>query len=79
MTKTLITPRESMQKGSTVGGRYTIIEELGRGGMGRVYRVLDKKLNEENALKLIKPEIASDKKNVGEVRQRAENRPQDRS
>ncbi|NIO49452.1 MAG: hypothetical protein GTN73_08490 [Candidatus Aminicenantes bacterium] len=32
--------------------------------MGRVYRVLDKKLKEEIALKLIKPEIASDKKTV---------------
>ena len=31
--------------------------------MGRVYRVLDKKLGEEVALKLIKPEIASDEKN----------------
>jgi serine/threonine protein kinase/Tfp pilus assembly protein PilF len=29
--------------------------------MGKVYRALDKKLNEEVALKLIKPEIASDK------------------
>ncbi len=32
--------------------------------MGRVFRVLDKKLDEEIALKLIKPEIASDKKMV---------------
>ncbi len=32
--------------------------------MGKVYRVLDKKLNEEVALKLIKPEIASDKKTL---------------
>ncbi len=40
---------------------YQIIEELGHGGMGKVYRALDKKLNEEVALKLIKPEIALDK------------------
>jgi tetratricopeptide (TPR) repeat protein len=32
--------------------------------MGKVYRVLDKKLTEEIALKLIKPEIAKDKKTV---------------
>jgi len=32
--------------------------------MGRVYRALDKKLDEEAALKLIKPEIAADKKTV---------------
>jgi len=32
--------------------------------MGKVYRVLDKKLNEEVALKLIKPEIAADKEMI---------------
>jgi Tol biopolymer transport system component len=32
--------------------------------MGKVYKVIDKQLNEEVALKLIKPEIASDKKTV---------------
>jgi TolB-like protein len=32
--------------------------------MGKVYRVLDKKLKEEVALKLIKPEVASDKETI---------------
>jgi serine/threonine protein kinase/tetratricopeptide (TPR) repeat protein len=60
-TETLQTPVHELATGATFGGRYQIIEELGRGGMGKVYRVLDRKLNEEVALKLIKPEIASDK------------------
>jgi len=64
VTKTLETPTEELTRGTTFAGRYEIIEELGKGGMGKVYRVLDKKLNEEVALKFIKPEIASDKKTL---------------
>jgi len=64
VTKTMETPKEELTSGMVFAGRYQIIEELGKGGMGRVYRVLDKKLNEEIALKLIKPEIAKDKKTV---------------
>jgi len=64
VTETLETPKEELTTGSTFAGRYQIIEELGKGGMGKVYRALDKKLNEEVALKLIKPEIATDKKTL---------------
>ena len=63
-TKTLETPIEGLIRGTTFAGRYEIIEELGKGGMGKVYRVEDKKIKEEVALKLIKPEIASDKKTI---------------
>ena len=63
-TETIETPKEELTTGSTFAGRYQIIEELGKGGMGRVYRVVDKKLDEEVALKLIKPEIASDRTTV---------------
>ena len=63
-TKTLETQTEELTRGSTFAGRYEIIEELGKGGMGKVYRVEDKKIKEEIALKLIKPEIASDKKTI---------------
>ena len=50
--------------GSVFAGRYAIIEELGKGGMGKLYRVLDLKLQEEVALKIIKPEIVSDKETI---------------
>ncbi|MFC2156860.1 protein kinase [Acidobacteriota bacterium] len=63
-TKTLETPKEELTTGSTFAGRYQIIEELGRGGMGRVYKALDKETKERIALKLIKPEIASEKKTI---------------
>jgi len=61
VTETLQTPIKELTTGSTFAGRYQIIEELGKGGMGRVYRAVDKKLNEEVAIKIIKPEIALDK------------------
>jgi serine/threonine protein kinase/tetratricopeptide (TPR) repeat protein len=46
--------------GALFARRYQVIEELGVGGMGRVFRVLDRKLDEEIALKLIKPGISPD-------------------
>jgi serine/threonine protein kinase/tetratricopeptide (TPR) repeat protein len=67
-TKTLETPTEDLATGSTFAGRYQIIEDLGEGGMGKVYKVLDKETNEKVALKLIKPEIASDKKTIERFR-----------
>jgi serine/threonine protein kinase/tetratricopeptide (TPR) repeat protein len=63
-TETLQTSLKELRTGSTFAGRYQIIEELGKGGMGKVYRVQDTKLDEEVALKLIKPEIASDKQTL---------------
>ena len=67
-TETLETPKEELTRGTTFAGRYEIIEELGKGGMGRVYRVEDTKLEQEVALKLIKPEIAKDKKTIERFR-----------
>jgi serine/threonine protein kinase/Flp pilus assembly protein TadD len=63
-TKTLEASFIELVTGSVFAGRYRVIEELGKGGMGKVYRVLDTKLNEEVALKLIKPEIYSDRKTL---------------
>jgi serine/threonine protein kinase len=67
-TKTLETPIEDLTRGTLFADRYEIIEELGKGGMGKVYRVEDTKTKEEIALKLIKPEIATDKKTIERFR-----------
>jgi len=67
-TKTLQTPSEELTRGSTFASRYEVIEELGKGGMGKVYRVFDTKIEEEVALKLIKPEISSDKRTIERFR-----------
>lgn len=46
--------------GRTFANRYQVLEEVGHGELGRVYKVLDYKTGEQIALKLISPEIASD-------------------
>jgi serine/threonine protein kinase/tetratricopeptide (TPR) repeat protein len=63
-TETLQTSVRELTTGSTFAGRYQVIEELGKGGMGKVYKVFDTKIKEKVALKLIRPEIASDKDTV---------------
>jgi len=67
-TETLETPPEVFARGMVIAERYEIIEVLGRGGMGQVYRVFDKKIEGEVALKIIKPEISSNKKTIERFR-----------
>ncbi len=62
-----ITPKK-LKRGFLFAQRYQIIEELGSGGMGTVYRVLDTNVKEEVALKLLRPDIASDPKTIKRFR-----------
>jgi len=64
VTETLQTPIKELTTGSTFAGRCQIIQELGKGGMGRVYKVFDTDIKEKVALKLLKPEIASDRETI---------------
>jgi len=64
VTETLQTAIKELTTGSTFAGRYQVIEELGRGGMGRVYKVQDTDIKEKVALKLLRPEITLDKETV---------------
>jgi serine/threonine protein kinase/Tfp pilus assembly protein PilF len=67
-TKILPTAIRELSNGSTFAGRYQIIEELGKGGMGRVYKVLDNEIKETIALKLLNLDIAADENMIERFR-----------
>jgi serine/threonine protein kinase/dienelactone hydrolase len=71
LTKTLETPSRSFDKEALFAGKYRIVEEIGRGGMGIVYRAHDAALARDVAIKILPPEFASEPERVRRFEQEA--------
>jgi serine/threonine protein kinase len=60
----------SLEKGQHFGS-YVILDHLGTGGMGQVYRAQDSRLDRTVALKILSPDVAADKRRMQRFRQEA--------
>ncbi len=61
----ILTPGDSIE-------HYEVIELLGRGGMGEVYRARDRRINRDVALKVLLPQFADDPDRLARFRREAQ-------
>ncbi len=56
--RSFVTPARTIVRGTLIADRYEVLERLGKGGMGAVFRARDRVLEEEVAIKVLRDEVA---------------------
>jgi len=62
---------ENLPEGHIIDDRYEIKEKVGQGGFGAVYRVFDKKMSIDKALKIIPEALVSDEEAMADLQSEA--------
>jgi len=53
-----LTLRRELAPGSRIADRFLVVEKIGEGGMGLIYKAIDTRLDQPVALKMIRPAVA---------------------
>src|SRR5688572_9323295 len=67
----MITGRGRGMQETLLADRYLLVEEIGRGGMGAVYRAIDRRTGGPVAVKLLHPVLAADPHFAARLRREA--------
>jgi len=65
----VVSSQGTLEPGMLLAQRYEIVQMLGQGGMGAVYKATDVELNRTVAVKVIRPDLARDKAIVDRFKQ----------
>ena len=71
LTETLESPVHAVTPGTIFAGRYEILGQIGAGGMGEVYRAIDKNLGRHVAIKVLPSAFAEDKERMARFEREA--------
>ena len=71
LTKTFDSPVRVVPSGTIYSGHYEILEPIGAGGMGEVYRAVDKNLGRHIAIKVLPASFAEDRERMARFEREA--------